>query len=74
MKNGNKQLQLLNAEEVKQINGGSADNSAGMTLSSSANSLLSIEFKWQQGDNYRDYKLDVGKNVNINLGVFGIAQ
>ncbi len=63
------QLQELDAADLQTINGG-ATNGASMTISSSADSLVSMEFKWQQGDNYRDYKLSAGNGIHVNLDAF----
>ncbi|MDN3582074.1 hypothetical protein [Mucilaginibacter flavus] len=63
------QLQELAPVDLQAINGGAA-NGAGMTMSSSADSLVSMEFKWQQGDNYRDYKLSAGNGIHVNLDAF----
>jgi bacteriocin-like protein len=60
----------LNTEELQQINGGSAGE-ASMTMSSGANSLLSMDFEWQQGDMSRSYKIAVGQDVHFNVGAYG---
>ncbi|SDF44013.1 bacteriocin-type signal sequence-containing protein [Mucilaginibacter pineti] len=63
-------LCVLNADELKNINGGTTEG-ASMTLTSGADSLLSIEFKWQHGGHLRDYKLSVGNNIDFNLNAYG---
>jgi len=63
-------LPELSPEELKDINGGST-NSASMTLSSSTDSLVSMDFEWRQGDMSRSWKISAGNNVDINLQAFG---
>jgi hypothetical protein len=63
-------LQPLNSEELAMVNGGASTNSASMTMSSSADSLVSMEFNWQQGDNYRDYKISAGNGIHADLNAF----
>lgn len=58
----------LSVAELATVNGGA--NGASMSISTGADSLLSMEFKWQKGDNYRDYKLEVGKGINLNFDAF----
>lgn len=62
-------LQPLSAAELAATNGGASDG-ASMTMTSSTNSLVSMEFKWQQGNNYRDYKLSAGNGIHVNLDAF----
>nr|WP_067055162.1 hypothetical protein [Mucilaginibacter sp. L294] len=63
-------LCVLNADELRDINGGTAIG-ASMTLSSGTDSLLSIEFKWRQGGRSRDYKLSIGNDIDFNLNAYG---
>jgi hypothetical protein len=65
-------LQTLDAAELKETNGGTSDSaSASMTMSSNADSLLSMEFHWQQGDRSRDYKISAGNNINFDVNAYG---
>ncbi|QXV65982.1 hypothetical protein INP83_02485 [Mucilaginibacter sp. 21P] len=67
-KKNSTQLRELNSDEIATINGGATDG-ASMSLSSSADSLLSIEFNWQQGNNSRSYKLSAGNNIEADLNL-----
>lgn len=58
----------LTPEELTHISGGT--DGASMGLNIGTDSLLSLEFKWQQGDNYHDYKLEAGKGLSLNLDAF----
>lgn len=64
----NPMLRQLDDAELKAINGGA---SASMTMSSSADSLLSMEFQWQQGDRSKDYKISAGNDINFDLTAYG---
>ncbi|WP_114937509.1 hypothetical protein [Mucilaginibacter endophyticus] len=69
MKTNTTNIRELSVAELTTVNGGAA-NGASMSLSAGTDSLLSIEFKWQQGDNYQDYKLEAGKGINLNFDAF----
>ncbi|OOQ58757.1 hypothetical protein [Mucilaginibacter pedocola] len=67
-----KNLRPLNAAELMETNGGSSQTgSASISMSSSADSLLSIQMEWQQGDHYRMYKVEAGKDIDFNLSAWG---
>ncbi|MFD0751883.1 hypothetical protein ACFQZS_17145 [Mucilaginibacter calamicampi] len=70
VKNKKQNLRQLDAAESTEINGGTT-NSASINMSSSTDSLLSIEFNWQQGDSSKSYKVEAGKDVDVNLNVYG---
>ena len=61
----------LSTEESRNINGGNNESSASMSMTSGTDSLLSMEFKWQQGDNYKEYKISAGNDVDLNLNAYG---
>lgn len=65
-----KKLGQLSADELAAINGGTT-TTASMTMSSSADSLLSLNFEWQQGDQSRSYKISAGNNIDLNVGAYG---
>ena len=58
----------LTADELQKTNGGAT---ASMTMSSSADSLVSMDFEWQNGDQSRSYKIEAGKDIALNLNLFG---
>lgn len=57
----------LSVAELTKGNGGAANS---VSMSACADTLLSIEFKLQQSENYYAYKLEAGKAITANPGAF----
>lgn len=64
-------LQELTARELQQVSGGASSNYSGkssFTVSGNTDTLLPMNFTWQQGDQYRSYTIEAGRDVHLDLG------
>lgn len=60
----------LNLQELQEISGGSDTSTNNFNVSTGTSALLSLNYEWSQGDKSYQWKLEVGKDVHANLGLF----
>jgi len=71
-------MENLSAQELVEIGGGgifgNTQQTAGISISASSESLLSITFITTNGDRRNETTISVGNNIALDLGLIGSRQ